>query len=181
MEDVPLHIIHLDQDDPKKCTARKMAKFYSAKLHNKINTSPKRGFLLNPQSKSILGPDDKKILNLGASIVALDCSWKQIDSSLEFIKDKTRLQGKTLPIVLAANEVSWGKPGRLSTVEAFAVSLFILGKPNQAKKIMEPFRFGSQFFELNKEPLEAYANANSNMELLNIQWDYFDKPELPDQ
>ena len=102
MEDVPLHIIHLDQDDPKKCTARKMAKFYSAKLHNKINTSPKRGFLLNPQSKSILGPDDKKILNLGASIVALDCSWKQIDSSLEFIKDKTRLQGKTLPIVLAA-------------------------------------------------------------------------------
>ena len=39
-----------------------------------------------------------------------------------------------------------GKPGRLSTVEAFAISLWILGKERQAKKILQPFRFGQQFF-----------------------------------
>ena len=175
MESVPLHIIHLDQDDPKKCTARKMNKFGSAIIHNKIQNSPKRGFLLNPRSKSILGPDDARMINLGSSIVALDCSWKQIDSSLDFISNKTRLTEKTLPIVLAANEVSWGKPGRLSTVEAFAVSLYIMNRKDQAKKILKPFRFGEQFLDLNKEPLNSYASAKNNVELELLQWDYFDK------
>jgi ribosome biogenesis protein Tsr3 len=80
MDSVPLHIIHLDQDDPKKCTARKMSKYDSAILHHSVNKSPKRGFLLNPRSTDILGPDDSRLINLGASIVALDCSWKQIQS-----------------------------------------------------------------------------------------------------
>lgn len=178
MEFVPLHIIHLDQDDPKKCTARKMEKFESAIVHNNVSKSPKRGFLLNPKSDEILGPDDKRIINLGASIVALDCSWKQIDSSLDYIEKKTKLVSKSLPLVLAANEVSWGKPGRLSTVEAFAISLWILGKEKQARDILKPFRFGDQFLELNKEPLEAYANAQSNDELEKLQWDFFNKSLL---
>ena len=178
MDSVPLHIIHLDQDDPKKCTARKMSKYDSAILHHSVNKSPKRGFLLNPRSTDILGPDDSRLINLGASIVALDCSWKQIDTSLDTIEKKTSLGSKTLPLVLAANEVSWGKPGRLSTVEAFAVSLYVLGREKQARKILEPFRFGEQFFDLNKEPLNAYSLAKSNEELRKIQWDFFDNPNL---
>tara|TARA_B100001996_G_scaffold81600_2_gene60196 strand:- start:563 stop:1105 length:543 start_codon:yes stop_codon:yes gene_type:complete len=180
MELVPLHIIHLDQDDPKKCTARKMEKYGDASVHNNVSKSPKRGFLLNPRSIDLLGPDDKRMINLGASIVALDCSWKQIDDSLDFIEKKTKLVSKTLPLVLAANEVSWGKPGRLSTVEAFAISLWILGKEEQAKRILKPFRFGDQFLELNKEPLNAYSAAKSNNELRDIQWEYFDRTKLSD-
>ena len=178
MEIVPLHIIHLDQDDPKKCTAKKMQKFGNAILHNKVRKSPKRGFLLNPLSPEILGPDDTNMVNLGASIVALDCSWKQIDESLHIIQKDTKLINKTLPLVLAANEVSWGKVGRLSTVEAFAISLWVLGKEEQARDILKPFRFGEQFIELNKEPLDAYSNAETNKELEMIQWEYFDKPNL---
>ena len=178
MEIVPLHIIHLDQDDPKKCTAKKMQKFGNAILHNKVRKSPKRGFLLNPLSPEILGPDDTSMVNLGASIVALDCSWKQIDESLDHIQKDTELINKTLPLVLAANEVSWGKVGRLSTVEAFAISLWVLGKEEQARDILKPFRFGEQFIELNKEPLDAYSNAETNKELEMIQWEYFDKPNL---
>ena len=178
MDIVPLHIIHLDQDDPKKCTAKKMQKFGNAILHNKVRKSPKRGFLLNPLSPEILGPDDANMVNLGASIVALDCSWKQIDESLHIIQKDTKLINKTLPLVLAANEVSWGKVGRLSTVEAFAISLWVLGKEEQARDILKPFRFGEQFIELNKEPLDAYSNAETNKELEMIQWEYFDKPNL---
>ncbi|MBD51547.1 MAG: hypothetical protein CMB08_06530 [Euryarchaeota archaeon] len=178
MEFTPLHIIHLDQDDPKKCTAKKMEKYGNAILHNNVSKSPKRGFLLNPRSNALLGPDDKRMIDLGASLVALDCSWKQIDDSLDLIKKKTKLVNKSLPLVLAANEVSWGKPGRLSTVEAFAISLWILGRENQAKKILQPFRFGKQFLELNKEPLVAYSNAKSNEELEKLQWDFFNKSLL---
>lgn len=178
MENVPLHIIHLDQDDPKKCTAKKMQKYGNALLHRTVHKSPKRGFLLNPLSPEILGPEDKNMINIGASIVALDCSWKQIDESLSTIEKNTKLTNKTLPLVLAANEISWGKVGRLSTVEAFAISLWVLGKEKQARHILKPFRFGEQFIELNKEPLSAYSSAETNIELEKMQWDYFDKPNL---
>ena len=180
MEDVPLHIIHLDQDDPKKCTARRLEKFGHAILHTNIKKSPKRGFLLDPKAGLLLGPDDKKSIDRGAAIVALDCSWKQIDSSLKYIENNTKLEGRTLPCVLAANPISWGKPGRLSTSEALALSLVLIDRWEQARNIMKPFRFGDSFFQLNAEPLEAYAGAKNNSELAEIQWEFFDKPESSD-
>ena len=67
-------------------------------------------------------------------------------------------------MVLAANEVSWGKVGRLSTVEAFAISLWVLGKEEQARDILKPFRFGEQFIELNKD-----TSINNLVSLLHIQ------------
>ena len=180
MEDVPLHIIHLEQDDPKKCTAKRLQKFGHAILHTNIKKSPKRGFLLDPKAGILLGPDDKNNVDRGASIVALDCSWKQIDSSLTYIEKNTNLEGRTLPCVLAANPVSWGKPGRLSTSEALALSLVLIGRWEQAKNIMKPFRFGESFFQLNAEPMEAYSQAKSNSELAEIQWEFFDRPDLSD-
>jgi pre-rRNA-processing protein TSR3 len=99
---------------------------------------------------------------------------------LEYISKNTRLEGRTLPCVLAANPVSWGKPGRLSTAEALALSLVLIGRWDQAKEIMKPFRFSDSFFNLNNEPLEAYSSAKTNAELAEIQWEFFDKPELSD-
>ena len=180
MDNVPLHIIHLDQDDPKKCTARRLHKFNHAILHTNIKKTPKRGLLLDPKAGLLVGPDDRLSIERGASIVALDCSWKQIDSSLQYISKNTRLEGRTLPCVLAANPVSWGKPGRLSTAEALALSLVLIGRWDQAKEIMKPFRFSDSFFNLNNEPLEAYSSAKTNAELAEIQWEFFDKPELSD-
>ena len=74
-EDVPLHVIHLDQDDPKKCSARRLSKHGHAILHKSTRAAPKRGFLLDPSSGVLMGPDDMKSVSLGGSIVALDCSW----------------------------------------------------------------------------------------------------------
>jgi ribosome biogenesis protein Tsr3 len=45
---------------------------------------------------------------------------------------------------------------------------------------MKPFRFSDSFFNLNNEPLEAYSRAKTNAELAEIQWEFFDKPELSD-
>ena len=176
MEKVPLHIIHLDQDDPNKCTARKLERFGHANVHSNIYKSPKRGFLLDPAAGLLLGPDDKLMIEKGASIVALDCSWKLLTESLEIIHQKTKLKGRTLPLVLAANPVSWGKPGRLSTAEALALSLVLINKWEQARSILKPFRFSDTFFQLNSEPMEAYSAATSNSELAELQWEFFDKP-----
>lgn len=178
MEDVPLHIIHLSQDDPKKCTARKLQRLDLAIIHEQVRRPPRRGFLLDPVAGTILGPDDAPSIEQGASIVALDCSWKRLDDSLSQVHRRApKLVGRTLPLVLAANPVSWGKPGRLSTVEALAVSLILVQRWEQARRILRPFSFGDQFFTLNAQPLEAYAEATTNAELVEIQWEFFDKPE----
>ena len=174
---IPLHIIHLSQDDPRKCTARKLASRGLANIHENNRRPPRRGILLDPLAGVILGPDDRDVIEAGASLVALDCSWKQIVQSLADIAERSpALVGRTLPVVLAGNPVSWGKPGRLSTVEALAVSLILLGRREQAEDILRPFSFGEQFLTLNRKPLEAYEEASSNAELVELQWDFFDEP-----
>ncbi len=177
VEDVPLHIIHLNQDDPKKCTARKLAKRDLVILHEHSNRPPRRGFLLDPLSGIIFGPDDMPLIERGAAIVALDCSWKQLDSSLQTIKHSSpNLEGRTLPILLAANPVSWGKPGRLSTAEALASCLVIMNREEQARILLSAFSWGDRFFELNSEPLEAYRLCETREEIISTQWEFFDSP-----
>ena len=134
--------------------------------------------MLDPSAGVILGPDDLPLIEKGASLVALDCSWKLLTESIDQIrKSSPRLEGRTLPLVLAANPVSWGKPGRLSTVEALAVCLILLGKEEQASKILRPFSWGQQFLILNAEPLKAYKEAKSREEIVDLQWEFFDKPQ----
>ncbi|MEC7703812.1 MAG: DUF367 family protein [Candidatus Thermoplasmatota archaeon] len=175
---MPLHIIHLDQDDPKKCTARKIASKGMARLHFNLKKPPRRGYLLDPSSGTILGPDDLPVIQMGASLVALDCSWKRLQESVLEIRSKSpRLEPRTLPILLAANPISWGKPGRLSTAEALATCLVLLGRRKQAEKILSPFKWGQQFLTLNAEPLDAYSNASTREEVVSLQWEFFDKPD----
>jgi pre-rRNA-processing protein TSR3 len=76
--------------------------------------------------------------------------------------------------------VSWGKPGRLSTAEALAASLYLIGYKEQAFRLLSPFPFGDQFMELNKEPLNAYIEARSRKELTELQWEFFDSGRSAD-
>ena len=176
MSDIPMHIIHLDQDDPKKCTARVMERAGLAIIHERVNRAPRRGFLLDPSAGVILGPEDIPLIERGASIVGLDCSWKQLTPSIESILKKTKLKPRTLPLVLPANPVSWGKPGRLSTAEAMALCAAIIGKIEQAERILRPFRFGKEFLELNAEPIAEYQKCKTNQEIVERQWSFFDQP-----
>ena len=52
-----------------------------------------------------------------------------------------------------------------------------LGQDDQAKRILAPFAWGEQFLLLNAEPLSAYKNAQSRDEMVDIQWEFFEKPE----
>ena len=173
MQSVPLHVIHLDQDDPKKCTSRKLHQNGLVNLHDSPKNAPRRGYLLDPRATTVLAPEDLGLISLGGSIVVLDCSWKQIEESLDLIDGRTRLVGRILPLLLAANPVSWGKLGRLSSVEALGASLAILGLWGQAESVMEPFPFGKQFLDLNRTPLEAYSCAVSREEVIEIQAEFF--------
>ena len=67
-----------------------------------------------------------------------------------------------------------GEEGRLSTAEALAASLYIVGLKEEASEILKPFSFSDSFMSLNKEPLEAYASCSSGDEVIEVQWEFFD-------
>jgi len=170
---VAVHAIWLAQDDPKKNTAVRSAKRGDVVLHKDLRRVPRRGVLLDPLCGKVFGPEDHGLLEDGA-LVALDCSWAQIDGSVASIDRRTRLQHRMLPLLLAANPVNWGKPGRLSTIEALAATLVLAGHDEQAEHLLGCVRWGIRFLELNAEPLQAYASAGSSNELVNLQFEFFD-------
>ena len=172
--DVPIHAIWLAQDDPKKNTAVKLSKRGTIRLHEKFTKLPRRGIILEPLCGKVLGPEDHStLLEDGGALVGLDCSWAQIDDSVQQVMRRTRLKARMLPLLLAANPVNWGKPSKLSTAEALAASLYLIGNEEQARDLMSAFNWGEQFFVLNREPLEAYKNAKSSKELVDLQFEFF--------
>ena len=180
MRDIPVHAIWLAQDDPKKNTVVRANKRGDIKMHKRFNTLPRKGFILEPLCGKVFGPEDHDLLlNGGGAIVGLDCSWAQIEDSVAQVMKRTRLQPRTLPLLLAANPVNWGKPSKLTTAEALATVLYLIGRKEQASEVLGAFRWGERFFELNREPLDAYAAAKSSAELVDLQFEFFDieRPE----
>ena len=65
--------------------------------------------------------------------------------------------------------MNFGRPFRLTSVEAMAATLSILGEEVQARTILAPFGWGLRFLEVNAEPLEDYAQAKDSAEVVAIQ------------
>jgi len=151
--------------DPKKCTVKKLQKFGMINVVNKITHVPKTTLLLDPTAEYVISPLDRKWVT---SITALDCSWIVLDTTnLNPWKNR-----RALPYLVAANPVNFGKPFTLTSVEAIAAALVILGEREQAENILKKFNWGLNFLKLNEEPLEEYANAKNSEEVLKIQSEY---------
>jgi len=164
---ISLHIYHARQCDPKKCSGKKIARFGLAVLHGSPGTLPKNAILLDPFAEQALSPRDDP----GRGIVGLDCSWEEVERVFPALQ-RLRLKHRALPFLLAANPVNFGRPFRLSTVEAFAAALYILGEKEQAALILGKFKWGQTFLELNLEPLERYSEAKDSSEIVQIQGEY---------
>ncbi len=179
MDDIRVHAIWLAQDDPKKNTAVLASKRGDLTLHKNMKRLPKKGIILEPLCGKVLGPEDHELLTIkNGSLVGLDCSWAQIEPSVDKVMNRTRLIPRMLPLLLAANPVNWGKPGKLTTAEALAAGLYLVGRKEQARNILGAFRWGERFFELNREPLEAYSQAKSSSDLVELQFEFFDLEHL---
>jgi len=153
----------LKQDDPRKCSAAKLVKFGLAKP---VTRTASRTLILNPFSKKTLLKSDKKFVN---SITGIDCSWNLITSA--FKKSFTGISRK-LPPLLAGNPINYSKLNKLSTVEALAGAVYILGEPDLTYNLLQKFKWGNTFFELNKNLLHDYSKAQSEAEILDICHEY---------
>jgi rRNA small subunit aminocarboxypropyltransferase len=164
-----LVVFHANEDDPKKCSARKLHRFGYASLVKSMRRLPYHAVLLDPFAEKCLSREDYESA-AAHGIVALDCSWKTAERTFQHVE--TTMDPRALPFVLAANPVNYGKPFQLSTVEAFAAALYILGEVQQAKKILGIYTWGPHFLELNIEPLEEYRKAHTSAEVIRSMKKY---------
>lgn len=166
---VRLYVYMLEQDDPAKCTAGKLYRFGLASKIVKVRRLPRGTVLLNPFSLKILTPADK-IIGERRGITAVDCSWERVGE----VRWKC-IPGfhRRLPLLLAANPVSYGKPARLSSLEALSAALYILGFKNQAERLLQLYKWGPTFLTLNREPLEAYQKAKTQEEVRRLEKEFF--------
>jgi len=121
--------------------------------------------LLAPTAGRALSPADRN----PRSLSVLDCSWEV----LEDIPLGSWRHRRALPFLVAANPVNFGRPWRLSSVEARAAALFIIGERDQAGEILGTVPWGRRFLELNEEPLDLYSKARDSQEVLEVQNLYY--------
>ena len=60
----------------------------------------------------------------------------------------------------------------MTTVEALAGAVYILGEPNLTHTLLKKFKWGNTFFVLNENLLQDYSKAKSESEILEIGHEY---------
>ncbi|MFA7562647.1 MAG: DUF367 family protein [Methanoculleus sp.] len=158
---IPLYAYRDDTCDPRKCTMKKLAHRGLVRIVTSIAKIPRSTLLLDPTAAQAVSPVDHDL----PSITALDCSWEVLDTGAVASWRNRR----ALPFLVAANPVNFGRPFRLTSVEAIAATLYILGEKEQAREILAPFGWGLRFLEVNADPLEDYSQAKDSAEVVALQ------------
>ncbi len=156
------------QDDPRKCTAAKLRKFRLVERLRSLRHVPASSVVLNPIAQSRISKDDRVLVE-GNGLVGLDCSWNR---SEEVFLQRMPGEARRLPALLAGNPTNYAVLGKLSTAEALAAALYITGFATEADKVLSLFKWGPTFSALNREPLQAYAEASSS-NLAAVEAEFF--------
>jgi len=160
-----LFVYHAGQCNPKRCTAKKLAKFHLVDLFSTRRPLTKeKTVLLDPSAPTPLSSAD-----VVTTLVAIDCSWKQREYAFRFFRSHNK---RRLPYLVAANPVNYGRPYELTTVEALGAALYILGEPLRANDLLSKFKWGPTFLALNAAPLNEYAEARTVADLLACESAY---------
>ena len=144
---IEIRILCFGQDDPKKCTAKRMERFCLSQNYDSLRTLPLQGVVLDPFSDRVLSHSDSILAEVGG-IVGVDCSWSMAETTFSKLK-MMGLEPRKLPDVIPANPVNSGKTGKLTTAEAIASALMICHQRVQAVEIMSIFKWGPAFLEMN--------------------------------
>ncbi len=164
-----LYVYMMRQDDPKKCTSARLVHFKLATPLNRGRHFPRGAIVLNPFSREVLQPGDRRLVER-CGIIVVDCSWEK---ATDVFSKRFFGENRRLPLVLAANPVNYGRFGKLSSVEAFAAALYIVGFKEEAASVLGIFKWGHTFLELNHDPLEEYSLAASGEAVSEVERAYF--------
>ena len=156
----------LNQDDPKKCSALKLIRFGSVLPTRTVKHNM---LVLNPFASEVVCKTDKTMVN---SICVIDCSWNKAESVLTNHKYLKGIPRK-IPALLAGNPINYARLGRLSSVESLAACYYVLGEKKFASSLLDKFKWGHTFLELNRDALEDYSAAENRRDIMRIELEYF--------
>lgn len=162
-----VQVLMYRQDDPNRCTAAKLVRFGLAESVKCIRPNT---LVLDPFCEIVVSNKDR---NLFRRVCALDCSWKRARDTLLKGKALKKSICRRLPALLAGNPNNYCKLSKLTTAEALAASLFILGWRDMSESILDKFKWGHTFIELNLEILKDYSHAANATEIMELEKEYF--------
>ncbi len=158
-------VLRIPGCDPKKCSALKLSRHKMIRLLHSPRQIRGHPIILNPFASQAFSPADLKHAQKDGVLV-LDCSWNE---AMELFQRRIRGEPRGLPYLVAANPVNYGQVGKLCSAEAAASALYILGFEERAKEILNLFKWGPHFFDLNSEPLREYQDAKNSSEVVQKQ------------
>ena len=156
---------HKGECDPKKCSSLKLSRFSMLRVEKSI--IPRMGgmIMLDPYATFFISKADNRRL-LSRGLLVLDCSWAKAQRAFGRLRGRTK--PRRLPFLVPANPVNYGKPEKLSSVEALAGALAITGFKDEGLALLEKFKWGPTFYVINEERLEAYASADDHEEMAEL-------------
>ena len=176
---IPFRIAMWDvgQCDPKKCTGRKLARkgmIKNLRLGDRFN-----GIILSPVAEQCLSPEDTALIT-SHGLAVIDCSWARIDDT-PFHKMKGK-HTRLLPFCVAANPINYGRPWKLSCVEALSAALAITNYNDISNYLLSKFTWGEGFMQLNEEYFAKYSQCRNSSEMIIEQTKFMSRsPEELDE
>ncbi|KAI9340855.1 hypothetical protein BDR26DRAFT_1007342 [Obelidium mucronatum] len=152
----PLAMWDFGHCDPKRCSGKKMVRQGVVK-QLRVGGQRFKGIVLTPNGSQYVSPADRNII-LEHGICVVDCSWARI-AEVPFSKIKSPHE-RILPHMIATNPVNYGKISKLNCVEAFAAGFAMVGEFDMARKVLEGFKWGHAFLDVNKDVLKGYSLVN---------------------
>ena len=167
-KDIRICVYHARQCDPNRCTTLRLGRHHLIRVVHRVRRLPRGSIILNPFSEKAFSlADRERVERIG--LAAIDCSWIHVDEVFE-----NPIQGvsRCLPYLVAANPTNYGVPTKLSTVEALAAALFIVGSREKAERLLSVCKWGPNFITLNREILISCAQAEDSGEVVKLQRRY---------
>ena len=176
-KDFPVRLAMWDfgQCDPKRCSGVKLKRLGYVRILGLRDSF--HGLVLSPIGTEVISPSDKELM-LSAGVAVVDCSWKQLDHTN--VSQLRARHHRLLPYLVASNTVNYGKPWRLNCAEAFAACLAIFDMQEAAEELMNQFKWGHSFFEMNGGLIERYKKCKSSEEIIAVQNEILDQLKKED-
>ncbi|XP_061344874.1 uncharacterized protein LOC133290769 isoform X2 [Gastrolobium bilobum] len=152
------------QCDAKKCTGRKLSRLGLLKELRVSNGFG--GIVLSPVGKQCVSREDYSLIK-ERGLAVVDCSWARLDD-VPFVRLRCSAP-RLLPWLVAANPVNYGRPCKLSCVEALSAALTICGEEETANLLLDKFKWGHAFMSLNGELLNAYSKCQNSADIISVQ------------
>ncbi len=156
-----LYVVYLGGDNPDYNTALRLARQGLARLTRR---PPPGSIVLNPYAATPVSKADRGIA-ARQGITVVDASWRRLRGVFRRVCGIHR----RLPLLLAANPVNYGHPFLLSSAEALAAALYIMGWREMAEDILSRFKWGPAFLDLNRNLLDEYSRASTTAQVLEVE------------